>query len=177
MADLPKAYEWLAREPGPRLLTEALALYGVREKSGPGDNPVILDWAKQLGIKAYTADSIPWCGLFMAYVAMKAGWPSPLMPLWARNWSTFGREAAIASLGDVLVFSRGPKSGHVGLYVGEDRAAYHVLGGNQGDAVSIVRIQKGRLLNAREPRWRIATPPNRRRVFLGQTGVISKNEA
>jgi hypothetical protein len=41
----------------------------------------------------------------------------------------------------VLVFER-PGGGHVGYYFGEDATAYHVLGGNQGDAVTIARIAR-----------------------------------
>ena len=173
---LPAAYAWLEKEPGPRMLKEALALYGTTERKGAANNPVIINWAHELGINSYTADSIPWCGLFMAHIASKANWPCPLAPLWARNWATFGQAANVAQLGDVLVFER-DSGGHVGLYVGEDDDCYHVLGGNQGDAVSIVRIRNNRLIAARQPRWRIATPKNRRRVFLKSTGAISNNEA
>ncbi len=62
------------------------------------------------------------------------------------------------TLGAILVFWRGKRTGwlgHVGFYTGEDTSAYHVLGGNQGDKVSITRIAKERLLEARWP----ATPP------------------
>jgi uncharacterized protein (TIGR02594 family) len=155
-----------------------LALYGIKEKRGPANNPEIMEWAKDLGFKNYNADSIPWCGLFMAYVAKQAGWEDgiPSAPLWARNWRTFGRASRPAQLGDILVFSRGT-AGHVGIYVGEDHDCFHVLGGNQGDRVSIVRINRDRLIAAREPKWRIAVPPNRRRVFLRATGAVSKGEA
>lgn len=173
---IPPSYSWLSKEPGPNLLTEGLKLYGVKEKDGRASNPAILGWAKELGFKAYTGDEIPWCGLFLAIIAKRANWPLPPAPLWARNWATFGLGADVPQLGDVLVFSRG-KGGHVGLYVGQDQDCYHVLGGNQGDAVSIVRIQRDRLIAARQPRWRIATPPNRRRVFLSSKGAVSKDEA
>jgi hypothetical protein len=42
------------------------------------------------------------------------------------------------------VFTRSG-GGHVGLYVGEDATHYHVLGGNQANLVSIMRLAKGRL--------------------------------
>ena len=35
-------YAWLEREPGPRILKEALALFGVDEIAGRGDSPTIL---------------------------------------------------------------------------------------------------------------------------------------
>jgi hypothetical protein len=49
------------------------------------------------------------------------------------------RQAPAAALGDVLAFVRNG-GGHVGLYVDEDASAYHVLGGNQSDRVSITRV-------------------------------------
>jgi cell wall-associated NlpC family hydrolase len=78
-------------------------------------------------------------------------------------------------LGDVLLFSRG-SGGHVGIYVGEDEKCYHVLGGNQGDAVSIVRIQKVRCIGIRRTDWSRAQPSNVRVIRLSSNGVISNNE-
>lgn len=174
---LPKQYAWLADEPGPRLLTVALSLYGTAEKPGPGNNPSIIAWAKATGLyKVYKADSIAWCGLFMAYAALQAGWTPPVNPLGARNWQEFGTKAKEPMLGDVLVFTR-KGGGHVGIYVGEDSSAYHVLGGNQSDMVTIKRVAKNRLLQARRCPWNIAQPGNVRVVTLGATGSLSQNEA
>lgn len=77
--------------------------------------------------------------------------PLPSNALWARGWLTFGR-ACTPRPGAVLVFSRGRASGHVGFQVGEDAAAFHVLGGNQTNRVSVARIARSRLLGARWPR-------------------------
>ena len=175
---LPARYKWLANEPGPRILVEGLKTYGVAEVVGPGSNPTILQWAKATGLsKVYATDATAWCGLWMAYVALQAGWDIPVNPLWARNWLKFGDAKSVAALGDVLVFSRGKSSGHVGLYVGEDQSAYHVLGGNQSDRVMIKRIAKNRLLGVRRCPWRINQPANVRRVTLAATGSLSSNEA
>lgn len=174
---LPKQYAWLANEPGPRLLTVALSLYGTAEKPGPGNNPSIIEWAKATGLaKVYKQDSIAWCGLFMAYAALQAGWEPPLNPLGARNWQAFGVEAKTPMLGDVLVFSR-KGGGHVGIYVGEDDMAFHVLGGNQSDMVTIKRVARSRLLQARRCKWKIAQPGNVRVVKLSASGKLSTNEA
>jgi uncharacterized protein (TIGR02594 family) len=174
---LPAQYAWLKKEPGPRILLEALRLHGIKETPGPGNTREIMLWARKVGLtKIYKADSIAWCGLFMAYVALQSGWEPPLNPLWARNWTGFGRLSRTPMLGDVLVFTRG-SGGHVGIYVGEDATAFHVLGGNQSDAVTIARIAKGRLITARRCPWRISQPRNVRRVQLASTGAISTNEA
>ncbi|KQO49762.1 hypothetical protein [Methylobacterium sp. Leaf85] len=104
MPNLPSAYAWLSKETGPRVLIEALALYGTKETSGAASNPVILAWAKETGLAGeYKADSIPWCGLFVAMVVKRAGFEPVKGPLWARNWATWGTKADKPSLGDVLV--------------------------------------------------------------------------
>jgi uncharacterized protein (TIGR02594 family) len=128
---------------------EAVRLMDVREKPGAADNPEILAWARGRRI-AYAHDSIPWCGLFVAHCigATLPDEPLPGNPLGARAWLAFGDFCPVA-LGAVLVFWREQRAGwkgHVGFYAGEDDAAYHVLGGNQGDKVCITRIFKGRLL-------------------------------
>lgn len=178
MIPLPPAYCWLDDlSPLPRMLAEARKLYGTLEIAGPANNPEILGWAKETGLaKIFTADSIPWCGLFMAVVAKRGGKPIVEGPLWARNWAKFGKAADKAQLGDVLVFRRGQGSGHVGLYVGEDYGAYHVLGGNQSDGVTITRIAKERCIAVRRPAYRKA-PASAKPVQLAATGALSVNEA
>lgn len=171
-------YAWLAREPGPKMIVEALKLFGTMETPGSANNPTIVAWAKEIGgevADVYKADSIPWCGLFMAVVAKRAGKEIPKHPLWALSWSAFGAKSPAAALGDVLVFVRNG-GGHVGLYVGEDASAFHVLGGNQSDRVCITRIAKARLYAARRPLYRVE-PANVRPIRLEATGALSLNEA
>jgi uncharacterized protein (TIGR02594 family) len=158
------------------MLVEALALYGTLEAPGAKDNPVILAWAREVGLgKNYSHDSIPWCGLFMAVVAKRAGKPVVDSPLWALSWADFGKASPKAALGDVLTFKRSG-GGHVGLYVGEDASAYHILGGNQSDSVSIARIARSRLYRARRPAYKVQ-PDNVRKVLLAAGGALSRNEA
>jgi uncharacterized protein (TIGR02594 family) len=159
---------------------EALRLKGTREATGNSDNPLILRWAKRLGI-FYSSDSTAWCGLFVSHCIAAAlpDEPLPSNPLGARNWLRFGSECE-PQLGAVLVFWRGARSGwqgHVGLYAGEDPDgdAFHVLGGNQSDAVSIARIARNRLLGARWPKS--AMPPSGIRRTASTAGALSINEA
>lgn len=178
MTALPKAYAWLSDEPGPKMLLEAVALYGTIEAPGKANNPTITNWAKECGIGAYSTDAIPWCGLFMAVCAKRAGWARPSNPLWARDWATWGKpRTGPAMLGDVLVFVR-DGGGHVAIYVGEDATHYHILGGNQSDRVSIVRRAKKPILAVRQAPWRVAQPPNVRRVMLSASGApVAGSEA
>lgn len=180
MKPLPAAYAWLDRVQGlSRILTEARALYGVTETPGPANTAQIMAWAKEVGLeKTYPNDGTAWCGLFAAVVVKRAGWDAVGGPLWARNWANFGRkvEEKDAALGDVLVFSR-ESGGHVGFYVGEDAGAFHVLGGNQSDAVTITRIAKARCIAVRRPKWRISEPIGVVKRRLAATGALSTNEA
>jgi uncharacterized protein (TIGR02594 family) len=169
-------YDWLLLERSPKLLVSATKLIGVSEVVGRQSNPTIIAWAKATQLQAYyTNDDIPWCGLFIAYCCHINSLDIVKQPLWALSWSNWGTAAEVAMLGDVLVFKR-KGGGHVGIYVGEDKDCYHVLGGNQGDKVSIVRIHKNRLYAARRTKWRIAQPTNVRRVYLSSEGKVSVNE-
>lgn len=173
IAEKLQQYAWLADEKGPRMLTEALNLFGVCEYVGGLNNITILDWADEIGVGSlYDADSIPWCGLFLGVVAKRAGKQLPANPLWARNWAQWG-VVCKPELGCVLVFSR-ETGGHVGIYVGEDDTHYHVLGGNQSDCVCVRRLEKKRMIAARNSY--INKPANVRQVVLAVAGIVSRNE-
>jgi len=180
---LESKYQWLLKDGGPRMIAEALKLYGTIEAPGKKENnPTIVAWAKEVGGKVatvYKADEIPWCGLFMAVVAQRAAKAVVKDPLWALNWGTFGKATDTPMLGDVLVFvrktSEGKTAGHVGLYVGEDEKCYHVLGGNQSDKVCITRIDKTRLYSSRRPNYNVQ-PKNVRVIKLSSSGSVSSNE-
>lgn len=179
---LPRQYSWLLSEPAPRILLEFLKLHGTIETPGEKNNPLILAWAKSIGLgHVYKADSVAWCGLATAYAAAQAGWDYAPRgnALWARNWLAWGSPVDLGKemLGDVLVFSRGAVSGHVGLYIAEDKTAFHVIGGNQSDAVNIKRVEKNRLISGRRCPWRVAEPANIRKVFMSATGKVSTGEA
>lgn len=188
---LPQPYRWLEAEPGPRMIIEALKEFGVLEAPGAANNPRILAWQRELQAAGfgrdyggfYDADAIPWCGLFMAVIAHRANIERrpprnpPRLYLAALEWASFGVfvPKGAAALGDVLVFKRGG-GGHVGLYVGHDARAFHVLGGNQADKVTISRIARTRLVAARRPAYR-AEPANVRPIPLHASGGLSVNEA
>ena len=172
-AEMLQQYAWLDKEPAPKMLRAALDLYGIKETIGEKHNPVIMGWASTLGLRDYKSDEIAWCGLFVAWIAHVSGKEPVTNPLWARNWSAWGNESK-PELGAVLVFKRGT-GGHVGLYVGEDKDCYHVLGGNQSDSVCVARLAKDRLIACRAM-YKIK-PSNVRPVWLESTGTVSSNEA
>lgn len=162
----------------PRMIREALALYGTTEAKGNTNNSVIVGWAKETNTKEddwYNADSIPWCGLFMAVVAQRSEREVVKQPLRALSWATFGTKVDSAVLGDVLVFKRSG-GGHVGLYVGESVDSYFVLGGNQSDMVNITRIAKSRLYSINRPIYK-AMPESCKKYYYTNQGALSSNEA
>ena len=155
MAAQPQPKAAPRREPA--WLRAARRKLGTREAAGPANNPTILAWAKRLGTKVlgivYNADDTPWCGVFAAACLQEVDLDPPPLAVRARNWADWGANLRTDRLapGAVLVFER-EGGGHVGFYVGEDRDAYHVLGGNQGDAVTVARIARTRLVASRWPR-------------------------
>ena len=172
-------YDYLKNEEAPRILAVAKEFLGTKEIPGSVHSNIIMGWAKDLGIqKIYTADEIAWCGLFMAIVCKRANVETGITPreaLWALNWNKFGTKQKVPMLGDILTFKR-TGGGHVGIYVGEDSACYHVLGGNQSNMVCITRIEKKRLSEARRTPWKIAQPAGVRVIHLTASGAISENE-
>jgi uncharacterized protein (TIGR02594 family) len=163
----------------PRIVREAMALLGTLETPGTKSNPIIVNWAKETNTKEddwYNTDSIPWCGLFMAVVAQRANWEVVKEPLRAKAWDKFGQVVKEAVLGDILVFSRNG-GGHVGLYVGESATTYFVLGGNQGDKVSIAEISKSRIHSINRPIYKIAMPESCKKYHYASGGRLSTNEA
>lgn len=144
--DIPLTMPWMDM---------AYSLIGTREKPGHGSNEAIIGWAEDLDITSYNDDDIPWCGLFVAHCvgSQLVDEDLPANPLGARKWSQFGRET-MPCLGSIMVFWRGNRDGwkgHVGFYWAEDDNAYHILGGNQSNSVTITRVSKNRLLTARWP--------------------------
>jgi uncharacterized protein (TIGR02594 family) len=171
-------YDYLNTIRSPKLLMEALKLSGVEEIVGDKHNPIILKWAEDIGLKRqYTADEIPWCGLYVAYVVYMAGYNGVINPLWAKNWLNFGVKQSEAMLGDILIFTRPGGGGHVGFYVGEDDKCYHVLGGNQGNSVKIDRILKSRCMGIQRCDWKVGQPKTVKKYFVTPSGAVSTNEA
>ena len=138
----------------PNWLAYARTLVGVREIPGAKHSATIMGWIKSLGAKrlgiSVTNDETPWCGTFCAHVMDHVGIAPPPIAVRASAWSAWGRGLLNPRPGCILTFTR-QGGGHVGLYVGEDDTHLHVLGGNQGNAVSVTRIAKDRLSAMRWP--------------------------
>ena len=158
-------------------LRTAYSHVGTKEVPGAKSNPKIIQWAKRMGgwiASFYKNDDTPWCGLFVAECFNVHGYQVSQQSLSALAWADWGQKSPIAP-GAVLVFKR-QGGGHVGFYVGEDSTAFHVLGGNQRDSVSVTRIAKDRLVAVRWPK-ESRPPANEQRVTKSASSSLSRNEA
>jgi uncharacterized protein (TIGR02594 family) len=160
----------------PLWLNIARRYLGLREVPGKQHNPTIVEWFAGL----FKDDETPWCGAFVAGVCRAAGLPVVKNFAGARNWLDFGVPLPRPVPGAVVVFWRGKKSGwsgHVGFVVGRDKAGnLMVLGGNQGDMVSIKPFSRDRVLGYRWPA-NTKLPANDNLPLLESNGKLSTNEA
>lgn len=136
----------------PPWVVEMLKAFGKHEVR---DYDWLMKWLVSDGRRLGDVRKLPWCGDGME-TAIKLSLPDEpwvgalaANPYWARNWINFG-VPVLPTIYCIGVFSRG-KGGHVGIIIGEDAECYHVLGANQGDSVSVVRIVKTRLIATRWP--------------------------
>lgn len=111
---------------------------GVKEITGAGNNPKIVQYHQYTDLKA-TEDSVPWCSAFANWCFNKAGGKGTNSAA-ARSWLDWGEPVEHAREGDVVIFKsplRGPDAGHVAFFVGNGsiHGFVKVLGGNQRDEV------------------------------------------
>lgn len=151
----------------------AASLIGIHENKNESK---LLQWAEYIGLdNIYTSGDIAWCGLFVAYCMADNGIEPVIDPLWARNWIKFGTKLSNPEYGCILVFSRG-SGGHVGFYVSEDDNTFHVLGGNQSDAVNITKVDKSRILSYNFPTAFLSRRTDKR-LYKTFNGEISTDES
>ena len=129
----------------PAWLAEARKHIGLKEIPGKQHNPTIIKWLAEL--KAWwKEDETPWCGTFVAHCCRTAGRDLPQHWYRAKAWADAGTRLAKPAYGCLVVFERSG-GGHVGFVVGQDRAGnLLVLGGNQGNQVSIAKFPTTRVV-------------------------------
>lgn len=125
---------------------------GVREIAGSKDNPRIRALFKDAGHSEIVRDEVAWCAAFVGACLERSKLKST-RSLMARSYMTWGTELTAAKSGAIAVLSRGsdPSLGHVGFVVGETDDHLQLLGGNQGQRVSVQSFPKSRLLELRWP--------------------------
>jgi uncharacterized protein (TIGR02594 family) len=132
---------------GPVWWQWALHEIGISEIPGPGSNSRILEY-RTIARTPSTLDDddLPWCAIFVNAALEANGLPGSRSAR-ARSFETHANFASLnaPTLGCIVTFWRGTRGGglgHVGLYRGETDTHIYVLGGNQGDSVSVSPFQK-----------------------------------
>jgi len=134
---------------------------GIEEVYGSADNPQILAMLR-LDATWPENDETPWCSAFVNYVAWLLRLPRS-KSLLARSWLKVGMVVPYrddAKIGfDICILKRGSgnqpgpenytATGHVGFYAGHGKSNIYLLGGNQGNSVSVSGYDIDRLLGIR----------------------------
>ena len=178
MALVPGRAEPVTAAPKDQLpwIDEGRKVYNLHEVR---DNAALRKWLISDGKTLGDPKALPWCGDFVETCIKRALPDEPFVgalnvnPYWARNWGTFG-EACEPSYGCIVVFERGPSSGHVGFAIGQDATHFFVLGGNQGDRVGIAPIAKDRLLASRWPMTWPNDPGPMPAMVMGTMGKVTE---
>jgi len=150
----------------PQWLVEAKKHLGVRELPGAPTQPVISRWLAQLGAW-WKDDETPWCGVAVAAWFKTVGYPLPKHWYRAKGWLDWGVMIDRPTIGAVAVLER-PGGGHVGLIVGFTPDSVTLIGGNQGNAVSIANFPRQRVVGYR---WPVGEPWQAQGRSAGITGA------
>lgn len=157
----------------PAHLAWARAELGVKETPGPVSTKRIQQYRDIAGCQLGGDDGmVPWCAIFvnaaLASVQLKGSGNAM-----ARGFLKWGIALPGPAKGAIVVLSsnRGPTSGHVGFYVGETPTHVRLLGGNQGDAVTIASFPKSKVLGYR---WPHGLPMPAIGPLLSQVGAPTK---
>lgn len=134
----------------PVWLDNARRYIGLHEIAGARNNPIILRW--WTAIRApFTNDETPWCAAFVGGILEESGIRSSRSAA-ARSYLNWGQKLASPAVGSIVVFERGPSTGHVAFVVGRDAVGNLMcLGGNQSNMVCIEPKPRSRVLGYRWP--------------------------
>lgn len=124
-----------------------------------GSNPFIAECFKVCGFdpKKYDDSALMWCSMFVHWLASKTNLKRPKKSAArAKAWANFYESEITTKLsepkhGCIIVFNRGSgkDDGHIGLYdkyAKHTDTAWHVLGGNQSDAVCYSYYKKSNVV-------------------------------
>lgn len=154
-------------------MDEANNLIGTAEIKGKDTNLKIKSWLSRLRAW-WSDDETPWCGTFVAHCLQINGYP--IVKEWyrAKSWLEYGVRLDAPCYGCLVIFNR-TGGGHVGFCVGRDnRGRLLVLGGNQGDKVSIAPFEMSRVSGYRMPVGVLSRMPL---PLVASSAASSTNEA
>jgi len=129
----------------------ALREYGIKGISARGRTVNVVAYLKATGV-GRSADETAWCSAFVNWCLLMAGFPGTGKAN-ARSWLDWGGVSLeFPAYGCIVILWRGANNGplgHVGFFVGMQGDNLLLLGGNQGNAVSIRPYSKDRVLGLR----------------------------
>ncbi len=133
----------------PVWLATALYELGVKETPGAKSTPRIDEYAQatRAGVPP-SGDETAWCSSFQNWVFLQHSITGTRLKA-ARSWLMWGQAIDVRP-GAVAVLSRGPDPtfGHVGTVLWADEKTLWLVGGNQGNAVSVKAYPRERLLGS-----------------------------
>lgn len=146
-------------------LKAAIEEIGQAEVAGAKSNPRILEYRKMAGLTQFGAMDdgvVPWCAIFVNAMLAQAGVKTSGTAM-ARSFTKhpdfIKLEKPVVGCITVISSSRGPASGHVFFYVGENPLFFVSLGGNENDAVACGKMwQKAKLVGHYWPKA-VPLPP------------------
>lgn len=131
-------------------IEEAKKHIGTAEIPGEHHESKIIQWWKAIRRAGIRDDETPWCAAFVGGCLEAVGLRSSRFES-AKSYLVWGFPIKHAAYGCVVVFSR-EGGGHVGFVVGKDvKGRLMVLGGNQGNKVSIAAFDPARVVGYRWP--------------------------
>tara|TARA_R110000772_G_scaffold8737_2_gene28925 strand:- start:5162 stop:5647 length:486 start_codon:yes stop_codon:yes gene_type:complete len=158
----------------PKYIKEARSFIGLQEIKGKKHSPTILGWLSNLNAW-WSDDETPWCGVFVAHCLNKYNYKIPKLYMRAKAWLDWGVEIPEPKHGCLVIFNRSG-GGHVGFVVGKDYTGrLLVLGGNQGNKVSIAPFDTDRVVGYRMPEGFLLPMVNLEVISSNQ--ITSMNEA
>jgi len=129
----------------PKWTNIARDMIGTTEGAGAKNNPIVVTMFALSGHPEVKTDSTPWCAAFVGYCLKKAGLKNS-GTLWALDYAGYGVKLDGPVVGAIACKKRRNASGkviggHVFFVVDYDEKRRIVwgLGGNQRDAVNIMR--------------------------------------
>lgn len=135
----------------------AMRFVGIKELAGTDkNNPFIMSFLT-LDNSWPGNDEVAWCSAFVNYVAWLLRLPRS-KSLAARSWLGVGIPVVTLERGfDIVILNRGGSPdptvlaapGHVGFFGGMEQGRVLVLGGNQGNSVSLVSFPQDQVLGYR----------------------------
>lgn len=159
----------------PRWITEAKKYVGTREIPGVKHEPRIIGWWRAIKRGGIKTDEVPWCAAYVGAMLEAVGIQSTRFES-AKSYLSWGVPLASPVLGCIVVFTR-DGGGHVGFVMGEDeRGRLMVLGGNQGNAVTIAPFERTRVAGYRWPEPGTATA-GPLPLIASKGAASSRNEA